>query len=75
MHASRSQEPFACVECGTRMERVQSVPVLQSLAGHTAHRCGQCGHILLVQDHAAAWNPGWLSSWDCGGAITCAALV
>ena len=69
-----SQEAFVCVECGTGMERVQGVPVLQSLAGHTVHRCGQCGHILLVQERAGE-SLGWLSSLECGGAISCAAFV
>ena len=57
------------------MERVQGVPVLQSLAGHAIHRCAQCGHILLVQEKAGAWSPGWLDPFDCGGAIACAAFV
>ena len=35
------------------MKRVQDVPVLQSLAGHTVHRCDQCGQILLVQEDRA----------------------
>jgi hypothetical protein len=60
------------------MERVQSVPVLQSLAGHTVYRCDGCGHILLVQEERAGeWSAEWLNSisLECGGAITCAALV
>jgi len=78
MHASRSQEPFVCVECATRMERVQSVPVLQSLADHTVYRCDGCGHILLVQEERAGEGSAeWLNliSLECGGAITCAAFV
>ena len=78
MHASRLQEPFVCVECATRMERVQSVPVLQSLADHTVYRCDGCGHILLVQEERAGeWSAEWLNSisLECGGAITCAAFV
>ena len=70
-----SQESFVCPECGTGMERVHDVPVLQSLAGHTIHRCGECGHILLVQEKAGEWSLGWLTSLECGGAITCAAFV
>ena len=78
MHASRSREPFDCVECGTVMERVQSVPVLQSLADHTVYRCEGCGHILLVKEELArGWGAEWLNalSLECGGAISCAALV
>ena len=78
MHASRSREPFVCVKCGTGMERVQGVPVLQSLAGHTVYRCDGCGHILLVQEERAGeWSAEWLNSisLECRGAISCAALV
>lgn len=57
------------------MERVQAVPVLQSLAGHAVHRCGECGHILLVQETAGEWSLGWLTSFDGGGEIACAAFV
>ena len=71
-----SSEAFVCAECGTGMERVEAVPVLQSLAGHAVHRCGQCGHILLVQEAAASeWSLGWLTSFDGGGEIACAAFV
>ena len=56
------------------MERMQDVPVLQSLAGHSIHRCNACGHILLVQEKAGEWRLGWLSSLECG-AISCAAFV
>jgi hypothetical protein len=49
MRESRS-ESFVCAECDTGMERVEHVPVLRSLVGHAVHRCGQCGHILLVQE-------------------------
>jgi DNA-directed RNA polymerase subunit RPC12/RpoP len=66
---------FICAECGTGMERVQSVPVLQSLAGYAVHRCGECGHILLVQETAGEWSLGWLSALDCGSEIACAAFV
>ena len=57
------------------MERVQAVPVLQSLAGHAVHRCGECGHILLVPQKGDEWSLGWLTSSECDGAITCAAFV
>ena len=60
------------------MEQVQDVPVLQSLVGHTVHRCGECGHILLVPENRAdEWNVGWLfeAPVDCRRAITCVALV
>jgi hypothetical protein len=66
---------FACVECGGNMDQVDDVPVLQSLRGHVVHRCGDCGHILLVQESAGEWRLGWLNSLDCGSAISCAALV
>ena len=32
------------------MEQVRDVPVLQSLQDHVIHRCGACGHIVLVQE-------------------------
>ena len=73
-----SQESFVCGECGTGMKRVQDVPVLQSLAGHTVHRCDQCGQILLVQeDRADQWSVDWLFAvpMECRRAITCASLV
>ena len=66
---------FACVECGGNMDQVGDVPVLESLRGHVVHRCGDCGHILLVQESAGEWSPGWLNSLDCGNAISCAALI
>ena len=78
MRTSQSQASFVCVECGTGMERVRDVPVLQSLAGHTVHRSGQCGHILLVlENRADEWTVGWLLAVpvECRRAITCASLV
>jgi DNA-directed RNA polymerase subunit RPC12/RpoP len=73
MHTSC--DGFACVECGGTMQQVQDVPVLQSLRGHAVHRCGDCGHILLVQEKAGEWSLGWLNSVHCAGTISCAALV
>ena len=70
-----SQQSFACAECGSGMERVSDVPVLESLAGHAVHRCGECGHILLVQERAGKWSLGWLNSLDCGATISCAEFV
>ena len=78
MRTSQSQASFVCVECGTGMERVQDVPVLQSLAGHSVHRCGQCGHILLVPENRRdEWSVGWLfaAPMEFRRAITCAWLV
>lgn len=78
MRASQSRESFVCAECGTGMERMQGVPVLQSLAGHAVHLCAGCGHILLVQESPAPeWSAGWLCSvpMKCGRAISCASLV
>ena len=69
---------FACIACDRDMERVPSVPVLQSLRGHAVHHCAGCGHILLVQeDGATAGSAGWLASHPFGreSAITCAMLV
>ena len=70
-----SQESFVCAGCGAGMERVADVPVLQSLAAHAVHRCGECGHILLVQERAGEWRLGWLDALDCGATISCAAFV
>jgi len=56
------------------MERVETVPVLQSLAMHAVHRCGECGHILLVPERAGEWTLGWLDALD-GPAISCAAFL
>ena len=70
-----SGDGFTCVECGGNMDQVEDVPVLQSLCGHVVHRCGDCGHILLVPEQVGEWSPGWLNSLDCGGTIACAALV
>jgi DNA-directed RNA polymerase subunit RPC12/RpoP len=78
MRTSQSQESFVCVECGTGMERVQDVPVLQSLEGHTVHQCAGCGHILVMQeDHASEWSAGWLGllPTELRPAISCASLV
>jgi hypothetical protein len=72
-----SCEAFACVECGSNMERVEDVPVLQSLRGHVIHRCA-CGHILLVQeDRAQDWNAGWLAPliMELRPGITCVTMV
>ena len=71
-------ELFVCVECGTDMERVDDVPVLQSLQGHGVHRCCACGHILLVQqERAPEWSAGWLGPlfMELEPAITCVALM
>jgi uncharacterized Zn finger protein len=73
MHTPR--EGFTCVECGGSLEQVHDVPVLQSLSGHIVHRCGDCGHILLVPQSATEWSLGWLNALDGGGAISCAALL
>jgi predicted RNA-binding Zn-ribbon protein involved in translation (DUF1610 family) len=65
-------DSFLCAECGGRMEHVDSVPVLQSLASHVVHGCADCGHILLVaKREARELNVGWvpLGSAD----ITCVA--
>lgn len=59
------------------MQRIEDVPVLQSLTGHAIHRCEACGHILLVrQERRAEWDAGWLSAIpdDCR-AISCASRV
>jgi DNA-directed RNA polymerase subunit RPC12/RpoP len=77
MRASELQL-FVCTECGTGMERVHGVPVLQSLKGHGVHRCGACGHILLVQqERASEWSADWLGPlfMELQPAITCVALV
>jgi hypothetical protein len=60
------------------MERVPGVPVLQSLADHAVYGCGQCGHVLIMQEERnSAWNAGWLDSVtaECGRTISCASLV
>jgi DNA-directed RNA polymerase subunit RPC12/RpoP len=60
MRDARS-ESFICAECDTGMDRMEDVPVLRSLVGHAVHRCGQCGHILLVQEtEARDWSVHWL---------------
>jgi len=69
-----SRGSFDCSACGLTMERVDSLAVLQSLASHAVHRCGGCGHILLVQERAGEWRLGWLSTFECAG-IACAAFV
>ena len=73
-----SCEGFACVECGGEMEAVEGVPVLQSLQDHVIHRCGACGHIVLVQeapsaDRSANWLTPLLTELNPG--ITCVAMV
>jgi hypothetical protein len=70
-----SGDGLSCVDCGGTMDRMDDVPVLQSLRGHIVHRCGDCGHILLVPENASDWSVGWLNSLDCAGTISCAALV
>jgi hypothetical protein len=60
------------------MEQVDGVPVLQSLQGHLVHRCGACGHILLVQeDRTADRSVAWLTPlfMELQPAITCVAMV
>ena len=69
-----SRKSFDCAACGAAMERVETVPVLQSLAAHAVHRCGECGHILLVPERAGEWTLGWLDALD-GPAISCAAFL
>jgi len=68
-------DTFVCAQCGSGMQRVTDVPVLQSLAAHAVHRCAECGHILLVQERAGKWSLGWLDSLDCEATISCAAFV
>ncbi len=65
-------DSFVCAECGGGMERVDSVPVLQSLASHAVHGCVDCGHILLVaKREARELNVGWLPLGSAD--ITCVA--
>lgn len=68
---------FVCIACDRDMERVPSVPVLQSLQGHAVHHCAGCGHILLVQEAGATAGSAWLASLPFGreSAITCAMLA
>ena len=73
-----SCEGFACGECGGNMEQVLDVPVLRSLQDHVIHRCGACGHIVLVQEHpsqdpSANWLTPLLTELNPG--ITCVAMV
>lgn len=71
-------KPFVCAECGTDMEPMQGVPVLESLVGHTVYCCEGCGHVLLVQEaRAPEWSGGWLGPlfMDCRPEITCVGLV
>jgi predicted RNA-binding Zn-ribbon protein involved in translation (DUF1610 family) len=72
-----SGEVFTCVECGIDMERVEAVPVLQSLEHHLIHRCAACGHILLVsEERAEDWSAGWLAPLlELDPAITCVCAV
>lgn len=77
MRVSRSGS-FVCVACDAEMQRVPSVPVLQSIQGHAIHHCGGCGHILLVlQDGTTVGSTHWLASLPPGrdSAITCAMFV
>ena len=63
---------FVCAECGGNLERVDSVPVLQSLARHAVYGCVDCGHILLVAtSEARELNVGWLPFGS--AEITCVA--
>lgn len=71
-------KPFVCAQCGTDMERMQSVAVLESLVGHAVYCCEGCGHVLLVQEaRAPEWSGGWLSPLFMDGrpAITYVGLV
>jgi hypothetical protein len=73
-----TSQSFVCAQCETGMERLHDVPVLRSLVGHAVHRCGQCGHILLVpEDDARDWSVGWLGQVLTVGsvAISCMALL
>ena len=77
MRVSRSGA-IVCVACESEMERVPSVPVLQSLRGHAIHHCARCGHIVLVQeDGTTVGSTHWLASLPFGreDAITCASFV
>jgi len=73
-----SRGGFACVECGGDMEQVRDVPVLQSLQGHSIHRCDACGHIVLVpedpyEERSASWLTPQLMELRPG--ISCVAMV
>ena len=73
MRSARA-ESFVCAECSGSMERVDSVPVLQSLASHAVYGCVDCGHILLVAtSEARELNVGWLPFGS--AEITCVALA
>lgn len=72
-----TQSPFICAECGTEMEEMQDVAVLQSLEGHVIYRCDGCGHILLVQGEQSVWRAGWLGPlfMELRPAISCVSVV
>lgn len=68
---------FICVVCDGEMERVPSVPVLQSLEGHAIHHCAECDRIVLVQeDGATVGSTHWLAALPLRhNEITCAMFV
>lgn len=73
MQPSRGESIF-CAECNGSLERVEGVPVLQSLASHAVYGCVGCGHILLVAKREARdLHVGWLPFGS--GEITCVALA
>jgi len=60
------------------MQEVEGAPVLQSLQDHVIHRCGVCGHIVLVQEQSAHdSSAGWLTPLltEMNPGITCVAMV
>jgi hypothetical protein len=63
-----------CTDCGAPMDKVESVPVLASLAAHSIFECEWCGHItLLAKTPASARSAEWLhaASAACQRGISC----
>ena len=70
-----TQARLSCRDCGAPMDKVESVPVLASLAAHSVFECEWCGHItLLAKTPASAGSADWLhaASAACQHGISCA---
>jgi len=73
MNASLAAK-LQCADCGAPMDKVETVAVLASLAGHSIFECEWCGHItLLAKTPASARSADWLyaASAACQRGISC----
>jgi len=61
MNASLAAK-LQCADCGAPMDKVETVAVLASLAGHSIFECEWCGHIAVEFSDKPSRGASWIAS-------------